>query len=316
MSRQGFKRALVTGGAGFIGSHIAEKLLSIGMETVVIDDLSMGKAEYVPEGAGFYRGSILDGDVLKEALRGADVVFHNAARVSIRDSFEGVCQDAETNVMGTVRLLHACARAGVKKVVYASSMAVYGNDGNGVLKENGSPLAPLSPYGIGKLAGEQYGMQISEYYGFDFATLRYFNTFGTRQTFTPYVGVITIFITALLQGRRPVIFGSGAQTRDFIHVEDVAEANVRMMSSPVKRAVINVGAGQGTKVVDIARLLIERINKGIAPAYAEAPMGEPEDSVADVTAMREVLGFTPKTTLVDRVDSLIEWNRARLAENA
>lgn len=313
MSRLRFKRALVTGGAGFIGSHIAEKLLSIGMDTVVIDDLSMGKTEYLPKGAAFYKGSILDGEVLKEALRGVDAVFHNAARVSIRDSFESVCRDAETNVMGTVRLLRACARAGVKKVVYASSMAVYGNDGNGVLKEKSSPLAPLSPYGVGKLAGEQYGMLISEYYGFDFAALRYFNTFGTRQTFTPYVGVITIFITALLQGRRPVIFGNGAQTRDFIHVEDVAEANIRMMSSPVNRTIINVGTGQGTKVVDIARLLIERINRDIAPEYAGAPMGEPQDSVADVTAMKEALGFTPKTTLADRVDSLIEWNRARLA---
>ncbi len=314
MSRQRFKRALVTGGAGFIGSHIAGKLLSIGMETAVIDDLSMGKAEYVPEGAAFYKGGILDGEVLKEALRGVDVVFHNAARVSIRDSFESVCRDAETNVMGTVKLLHACARAGVKKVVYASSMAVYGNDGGGVLKEKGSPLDPLSPYGIGKLAGERYGMRMSEYYGFDFAALRYFNTFGTRQTFTPYVGVITIFITALLQGRRPVIFGGGEQTRDFIHVEDVAEANIRMMSCPANRAVINVGTGQGTKVADIARLLIDRINRDIAPEYAGAPMGEPQDSVADVSAMKEILGFAPKTTLADRVDSIIEWNRTRLAE--
>lgn len=314
MPRQRFKRALVTGGAGFIGSHIAGRLLSIGMETAVIDDLSMGKAEYVPEGAAFYKGSILDGEVLKEALGGADVVFHNAARVSIRDSFESVCRDAETNVMGTVKLLHACARAGVKKVVYASSMAVYGNDGSGVLKEKGSPLDPLSPYGIGKLAGERYGMRMSEYYGFDFAALRYFNTFGTRQTFTPYVGVITIFITALLQGRRPVIFGNGAQTRDFIHVEDVAEANIRMMSCPANRAVINVGTGLGTKVADIARLLIDRINRDIAPEYAGAPMGEPQDSVADVSAMKEMLGFAPETTLADRVDSIIEWNRTRLAE--
>lgn len=315
MSRQGFKRALVTGGAGFIGSHIAGRLISTGMETAVIDDLSVGKEEYVPKGAAFYKGSILDGEVLKEALMGADVVFHNAARVSIRDSFEGVCRDAETNVMGTVRLLHACARAGVRKVVYASSMAVYGNDSNGVLKEKSSPLAPLSPYGVGKLAGEQYGMLMSEYYGFDFAALRYFNTFGARQTFTPYVGVITIFINALLEGRSPVVFGGGAQTRDFIHVDDVAEANVRMMSNTANRAIINVGTGHGTKVVDIARLLIDRINRDIAPEYAEAPMGEPADSVADVTAMRETIGFTPKTTLADKVDSLIEWNRARLAES-
>jgi len=186
---------------------------------------------------------------------------------------------------------------------------------NGALKEETTTLAPLSPYGTGKLAGERYGMQMSDYYGFDFAALRYFNTFGTRQTFTPYVGVITIFITALLHGRRPVIFGSGEQTRDFIHVEDVAEANVLMMSSSVNRAVINVGTGQGTRVVDIARLLIERINKDITPEYAEAQKGEPEDSVADVTAMKEILGFTPKTTLQDKIDTLIDWNRATLAKS-
>ena len=285
------------------------------MEAVVIDDLSMGKTEYLPKGAGFYRGSILDKGLLKETLKGVDVVFHNAARVSIRDSFDNVCPDAETNVLGTVNLLHACGAAGVKKFIYASSMAVYGNNGGGALKEEITPLAPLSPYGTGKLAGERYGMQMSDYYGFDFVALRYFNTFGTRQTFTPYVGVITIFITALLQGRRPVIFGNGGQTRDFIHVEDVAEANVRMMSRPVSGTAINVGTGQGTKVSDIARLLIERINKDITPEYAEAPLGEPLDSVADVTAMKEFIGFVPATTLQDKIDALIDWNRAALVKS-
>ncbi len=306
-----FKKALVTGGAGFIGSHIVKRLLARGMEVKVLDDLSMGKSVNVPAEAEFLNGSILDDMVVESALKGVDVVFHNAARVSIRGSFSGICDDATVNVLGTVKLLDAAGRAGIKKFIYASSMAVYGNDAEKPLKED-SPLEPISPYGAGKLAGEFYTQQMGAHYGFDTVVLRYFNTFGPGQTFTPYVGVITIFITELLQGRRPVIFGSGEQSRDFVHVEDVAEANIRAMDRDISGCAINVGTGRPTTVNEVARLLIERISPGIEPEYAAAQDGEPADSFADTTRLKELLGFVPSATLGERLDEVIEWNRCLL----
>lgn len=308
---QDYKKALVTGGAGFIGSHLAEKLLDLGMEVAVIDDLSMGKPEYVPRGAAFYQGSILDPRLLKDALKGVDIVFHNAARVSIRGSYDNFYSDAETNVMGTVSLLKEAGLSGAAKFIYASSMAVYGREASTPLKEDYA-LKPLSPYGTGKLAGEIYGMQMAEYYGFDFVALRYFNTFGTRQTFTPYVGVITIFTTNLLQGRPPVIYGTGEQVRDFVHVDDIILANMLAMHRPIKNAVINVGTGTGTRVIDIADMLANRIRPGLKPVFAEAQKGEPSDSVADITNLKSLLGFEPRTTIHERIDEIIEWNRHSL----
>ncbi len=303
-----FKKALVTGGAGFIGSRIVRRLLDRGIEVSVIDDLSMGRIENVPQGVEFLKASILDVSALRRAVAGADVVFHNAARVSIRDSFDSVYHDAETNVMGTVMVLKTAGRAGIKKFIYASSMAVYSDREPKPLKEE-AMLEPLSPYGTGKLAGEFYTVQMGRHYGFDTVALRYFNTFGPGQTFTPYVGVITIFINELLHGRRPVIFGSGEQSRDFVYVEDVAEANIRAMESSVSGCAINVGTGRPTTVNDVARLLIEKLSPGMEPEYGPPREGEPGDSFADTERIKEVLGFVPPPSLEERIDEVIEWNR-------
>lgn len=312
MRQTEFKKALVTGGAGFIGSHIAERLLKLGCEVVVLDDLSMGMAENVPKGAAFIYGNILDSKAVKESLAGVDVVFHNAARVSIRNSFDDIHADAETNILGTVNLLKECGRSGIKKIIYASSMAVYAQDAPVPLKETG-PLKPASPYGLSKLAGEMYIRQMAAYYGFDAVVLRYFNTYGARQSFTPYVGVITIFITNLLRGNPPVIYGTGMQMRDFIHVKDVAEANVLAMLKAPNGSTFNVGTGKGTTVADIAELLIQRMNPGIKPAYAPLPKGEPTDSIADIDEARAILGFEPKEELKDGIDDVIEWHRLLMA---
>lgn len=315
MRQADHKRALVTGGAGFIGSHIAQKLLNLGMEVFVVDDLSMGRQENLPKGVRFFHGSVLDERLLKKALTGVDAVFHNAARVSIRNSFDAIFPDAETNVMGTVNLLRESGRAGVKKFIFASSMAVYSDNASGSLGEE-SPKKPSSPYGVSKLAAELYTERMSAHYGFESVVLRYFNTFGPRQTLTPYVGVITIFINNLLAGKPPVIFGDGKQVRDFIFVEDVAEANILAMQRPVKNAVVNIGTGRGTSVEEIAGMLIERINPRLVPAYAASPDGEPRDSVALVNNAKQLLGFEAKSALKDKIDTVIEWNRIEGSKRA
>ncbi|MBI5467797.1 MAG: NAD-dependent epimerase/dehydratase family protein [Deltaproteobacteria bacterium] len=308
MPRAEYKKALVTGGAGFIGSHIVQRLVDLGIEVSVIDDLSMGRIENLDKGVRFFHGNILDSGLLKRSLHGVEVVFHNAARVSIRNSFDAIYADAETNVMGTVNLLKESGLAGIKKFIYASSMAVYSEGKTAVLGEE-HPKRPASPYGVSKLAGEMYTERMAAHYGFQNIVLRYFNTFGPKQTLTPYVGVITIFINNLLAGKAPVIYGDGSQVRDFIFVEDIAQANIIAMQSLTNNCAVNVGTGKGTSVAEIARMLIEKINPGIEPEYARAPEGEPKDSIALVSTAKDLLGFEAKFALKDKIDTVIEWNR-------
>lgn len=300
-----YEKALVTGGAGFIGSHIAWKLRKAGMEVSVIDDLSMGTLENLPSGVEFHHGSILDAAAMKKALKGVDIVFHNAAKVSIRNSFDDIYGDTETNVLGTVNCLRESGKAGIRKFIFASSMAVYGERVSLPVAEDGA-LEPISPYGAGKLAAEAYVRQMSKYYGFESVVLRYFNTYGPGQTLTPYVGVITIFINSLLEGRPPMVFGSGEQVRDFVYVGDVAEANILAMKSPMSGITVNVGTGRGTSVNEIASLLISRLGPGLEPVRAPLPLGEPKDSVADITRARRLLGFEPNTRVEHAITEVIE----------
>ncbi|MEM4724866.1 MAG: NAD-dependent epimerase/dehydratase family protein, partial [Candidatus Hadarchaeum sp.] len=248
----GYRRALVTGGAGFIGSHLVERLLQEGLQVIVLDDLSMGKRENVPNGAEFVLGDVRDPAVVSAALSGVDAVFHLAARVSIRASVAGFYEDAETNLMGTLNVLRACASAGIKKFIYASSMAVYADSAEPVPIPETHPTVPISPYGVAKLASERYAMLVAAQSGFQAVALRYFNTYGPRQSFTPYVGVITIFIQRLLRGEPPLIFGDGEQCRDFVYVGDVVEATYRALVSSVEGEVFNIGSGVGTSVNQIA----------------------------------------------------------------
>lgn len=299
-----YKRALVTGGAGFIGSHIVDRLVDMGIDTVVMDDLSMGRRENVSKKAKFIKGDVLSESDIDKAIKGVDIVFHNAAKVSIRNSFRELDTDANINVMGTLNVLKSMAKNKVKKIVYASSMAVYGKN-TIPIKEDGV-LEPISPYGVGKLASEKYCLLMAKENNFDAIILRYFNTYGPRQTFTPYVGVITIFIKRLLEKKPPVIFGDGSQTRDFIYVGDVAEANILAMSGHIKSGIFNVGTGRGNTVCGIAKLLIDKINSKIKMEFGPKVPGEPADSVADTKKARMDLGFLSRYTIEDKIDETIE----------
>jgi UDP-glucose 4-epimerase len=229
-----FKHACVTGGAGFIGSHLVEALLRKRVGVTVLDNLSVGRRENVPSGVPIVVGDILDTELVADTLSGCDVVFHLAARVAIRSSFEFAVQDTMTNVVGTASVLRAARNAGsVRKVITASSMAVYGDALDKVPFPETLDTAPISPYGVSKLAAERLTHLMCGEAGMQSTVLRLFNTYGPRQALSPYVGVITIFINRLLSEERPTIFGDGEQCRDFVHVQDVAAAFVGAMDTNV-----------------------------------------------------------------------------------
>lgn len=298
-----YKKALVTGGAGFIGSHIVDRLIDLGIETIVIDDLSMGKKDNVSGKAKLVVADILDYEVLKKVMQGVDIVFHEAAKVSIRNSFDNFYNDSNVNIMGTVNVLRAIVENKVKKIIYASSMAVYGNNKLPISED--SLLEPISPYGVGKLASEKYCLLMGKFSRFDVVCLRYFNTYGLRQTLTPYVGVITIFIDRLLKNQPPVIFGNGRQVRDFIHVDDVVEANILAMNRDIDSAVLNVGTGIGTSVNQVAGMLVKKINPGTKAEHAPERAEEPADSIASNTQAKKLIGFKARFKLEERIDEVI-----------
>jgi UDP-glucose 4-epimerase len=303
-------RILVTGGAGFIGSHLVETLLEKGYSVHVIDDLSMGKMENVPPGARFYQGDISDASLVEEALEGVDGVIHLAARVAIRDSVDHFYEDAQTNLMGTLQVLHHACRRKVKRFVFASSMAVYGDNPLPTPVSETSAQRPISPYGLSKLAAEKYVRLLAGQFEVPAVCLRYFNVFGPRQTFTPYVGVITIFIRALQRGEPPGIFGDGDQQRDFVYVGDIVRATLLALESDVSGETFNVGTGVGTSVKEIAGLLTRKLRPGLAPRFLPPQPGEIRHSIADISKIRGMLGFRPECGLADKIDEVIAWNRA------
>ncbi len=302
-----YEKALVTGGAGFIGSHIVRRLIASGIRTVVLDDLSVGKRDHISEGAELIIGSVCDADTVHRALAEVDVVLHLAARVSIRDSYRGFMQDVDNNVMGTVNLLRCLEGSRVKKLIFASSMATYGNAKYLPMSEE-HPLDPTSPYGISKLASEKYVLSFCQYLGIDSVILRYFNTYGTGQTFTPYVGVITIFIKKLLRGEPLPIFGDGRQVRDFVSVDDVADASILAMKYAGNSRIFNVGTGIGITINSLADMLRRTMGAPNQIEYLPAQLGETADSIADIALARDTLGFTPRWTIEEKLPEVIEWN--------
>ncbi|MBI3942791.1 MAG: NAD-dependent epimerase/dehydratase family protein [Chloroflexi bacterium] len=304
---------VVTGGAGFIGSHVVKQLLERGEKVVVLDDLSVGSPDRVPEGAQLRVGDIRDAVALKEVLAGCHTVCHLAARVSVRASVEQMLGDADVNLMGMLQVLSACLNQGVRRLIIASSMAVYADAPDATPIKESHAQSPASPYGISKLAAEKYCHLMGQLKGLEVVVLRYFNTFGPGQTYTPYVGVITIFIRRLLEGQPPVIFGDGLQTRDFVHVDDVAWATTQAVYLPVAGETFNIGTGVGTTVNEVAGYLCQRLGPGIQPEYAPAQPGELRFSVADITRARLSLDYQPRFSLVDHLDEVISYHSRRIS---
>ena len=301
--REPLQHALVTGGAGFIGSRLVNKLLDHGFRVNVLDNLSVGTRSAIDLQAHFVEGDVRRREDVKLALNGIDCVFHLAAQVTIRSSLKMFYEDVDTNLMGTLNLIRCLDPKAVRHFVLASSMAVYADSKAPKPIPESYPQEPISPYGTSKLAAERICNQVLDQMKIPFFALRYFNTFGPGQAFTPYVGVITIFITSLLQGDKPVIFGDGEQRRDFVHVEDIVEGTIKSLCGPP--GVYNLGTGRATSVKEMAKMLIERIRPDIQPVFTRAQPGELRFSVADINAAASKLGYHPKRSLEADIDSVI-----------
>ena len=310
-------RCLVTGGAGFIGSWLVDTLIDNGHEVVVLDDFSSGHRHNLAratESDSFtlLTGSVTDIEACRNACEGVDRVFHLAALTSVHRSIAEPVQTHEINTGGTVTLFISARDAGVKRIVWASSTAVYGNPECLPVVES-LPVAPLSPYAATKAAGEQYACAFSEVYDMQIIGLRYFNVYGPRQDpDSDYAAVIPIFVRKALEGERPVIFGDGGQTRDFVFVRDVVAANMRAaFDAPDSAggAAYNIGTGTAVSVLDLWRTIAAAENMPAEPEFAPTRPGEVRDSVADITAAHTTFGFTPATDLRTGLKETIAWYR-------
>ncbi len=302
---------LVTGGAGFIGSHIVRALLDAGEAVRVLDNLSTGRADNL---AGlpvdFVRGDIGDAATVARAVAGVRAVCHHAAMISVPRSVEDPLGSHRTNVDGTLTVLEAARKAGVRRFVLASSAAIYGDEPS-LPKSEQSPQRPQSPYAIHKLIGEQYLRLYHDLYGMDTLSLRYFNVYGPRQDpASPYAAVIPLFIAALRDGRRPTVFGDGRQTRDFVYVGDVARANVAALnaSAPGGR-VINVAGGRRIDLLELLETLGRIFAVDPEPLFAPERPGDVRHSVAAVEAAAQVLAFRPAVELPEGLAATVAWSR-------
>jgi len=309
-----YHTACVTGGAGFIGSRLVTHLLARGLEVRVLDDLSVGRAENVPSGAALIVGSVLDRDKVAGALRRCDIVFHLAARVAIRSSFDFVVEDTSANVVGTATVLREVQRGGsVRNFLLASSMAVYAESPDGRPVREDHALWPISPYGASKLCAEALTRQICKVAGVRHSVLRLFNTYGTGQAVSPYVGVITIFCDQLIRGEAPVIFGDGEQVRDFVHVEDVVQGFLCAMDSPASGETFNVGSGVPTSVKEVYSAVRRALGSAAEARFAEAIPGELRNSVADITKARRLLNYSPQCSFSETIGPVSREIAARSA---
>ena len=303
---------LVTGGAGFIGSNVVHRLLERGSTVRVLDDLSTGRMENLRDIAGdieFVEGDIRDGETVAGVMREVTNVLHIAALPSVVRSVEDPVTSNDVNVCGTLTMLVAARDAGVKRFVFSSSSSVYGDTEVLPKQEDMKPM-PLSPYAAQKLTGEHYCKIFHGLYGLETFVLRYFNVFGPRQNpASQYAAVIPLFIDAFKNDRAPVIYGDGAQTRDFTYVDDVVEANICCCAAPAEGAggVYNVARGDRVSVNELAETLMSIMDKDIRPVHEAARPGDVRDSQADSTRARELLGWEPGTTFDEGLRKTVEF---------
>jgi nucleoside-diphosphate-sugar epimerase len=306
---------LVTGGAGFIGSHIVEALVMRGDSVRVLDNLSTGKMENLAGIAGryeFIEGDIRDLETCRRAVEGASAVFHEAALASVVRSVADPLLNDAINVTGTLNILVAARDAGVRGFVLASSSAVYGDD-PATPKVEGREGRPLSPYGVSKLVDEKYAQVFHAIHGLDAVALRYFNVFGPRQDpASEYSAVIPLFITRMLRGERPTIYGDGRQSRDFIYVGDVVRANLAAAASPSAAGeVINIACGVGTTVNALLHAVNDSLGARIEAVYGPPRPGDILHSTADITKARRLMDYAPGLSFADGLKETVAWYKQR-----
>jgi nucleoside-diphosphate-sugar epimerase len=305
-------RYLVTGGAGFIGSHLAEALVARGQQVRVVDNLVGGKRANLAHVAGieFLEGDLADMAVAVQAVSGMDYVLHQAAIPSVPRSVADPITSNRANITSTLNVLVAARDANVTRLVYAGSSSAYGNAPT-LPKHEAMTPNPLSPYALQKVVGEQYCRMFTELYGLETVSIRYFNVFGPRQDpGSPYSGVISLFSTALLEGRAPTIYGDGEQTRDFTYVSNVVDGVLRACEAPgASGESINVATGGRISLNELLRVMQQIVGTSLTPTYAEARQGDVKDSQADISKARTLLGYEPSVDLAEGLRRTLDWFR-------
>jgi len=307
------RTSLVTGGAGFIGSHIAGALVERGDRVRVLDNLSTGRISNMAgfrDRIEFIEADLLDAQAVAQALSGVECVFHEAALASVPRSVQRPLDTHAACVTGTVILLDAARRAGVRRVVYAGSSSAFGDQPTSIKRETDLP-APISPYAAAKLAAEHYCQAFTATYGLETVILRYFNVFGARQDpDSPYSAVIPLFITAMLSGSQPVIYGDGGQSRDFTFVANVVRANLLAADAPnVAGRVLNVANGRSTDLLTLIAVLNRLLGTNIQARHAPPRVGDVRESLADITQARKLLGYEPQVDFEEGLRTSIEYYR-------
>ena len=306
-------RYLVTGGAGFIGSHLVDELLARGQSVRVADDFSTGRRENLPPGVDVdvVEGDVADPAIARRAVEGCDYVIHQAAIPSVPRSIADPLASHRANVDTTLQLLTASRELGVRRLVFAGSSSVYGN-ARELPKREDMPTMPLSPYALQKLVAEQYCQMFTQLYGLETVTTRYFNVFGPRQQpGSPYSGVISLFIDAMSDGRAPTIHGDGTQTRDFTYVEDVVTGVLEACRAPgAAGEVINLAAGGRVSLLELVDTLQTVLGTSAAPVFGPPREGDVQHSQADITKARQLLGFEARISFEEGLRRTVVWHRS------
>lgn len=306
-------KALVTGGAGFIGSNIAGLLAQEGYDVVVLDNLISGyrrNLEPLPA-VTFVEGDVRDAAAVARVMDGAEVVFHLAASVGNLRSIEQPLEDSDINILGTLTVLEGARNAGVGKIVCSSSAAIFGELKHLPIRED-HPAEPDSPYGVSKLAEEKHCLAYSRLYDLEAICLRYFNVYGPNQRYDAYGNVIPIFVHRMLSEKPLTIFGDGEQTRDFVNVKDVARANILAAGARGVSGVFNIATGVSVTLNQLVELLADKSGKQLEVDHAAERKGDVRHSRADIAAARELLGFEPRVTLADGLDEYWAWAQDEL----
>lgn len=307
-------RYLVTGGAGFIGSNIVGELVAQGHDVSVLDNLLSGyrsNLDPYPD-VRFIEGDVRDPQAVSEAVAGAEVVFHHAASVGNKRSIDNPLEDAEINVLGTIQVLQACREAKVRKIVTASSAGIFGELVTMPILED-HPVEPDSPYGCTKLAKEKLCLAFAKLYDLEAVCLRYFNVYGPNQRFDAYGNVIPIFVFQMLRNEQLTIFGDGEQTRDFINVKDVVQANLKAAMAAGVSGAFNLGSASRVTINRLVELIGEAAGQKLNPAYGPERPGDVRHSLADVSAAANAFGFEPTVGLEEGLATYVAWAREEAA---
>ena len=312
-------RVLVTGGAGFIGSHLVDALIERGDDVVALDDLSTGRLDNLSSSAEFVEGSVADETAVAKAVAGCEVVYHQAALGSVARSVEQPLLSDDANIHGTLSVLQGAHLAGARRVVMASSSSVYGG-ADQVPTPESAPLIPRSPYAVTKLTGEHYARVFHELHGLETVCLRYFNVFGPRQRpDSQYAAVIPLFIDALLSGRRHSVHGDGQQSRDFTFVADAVQANLKAGAAPADRCAgraFNIARGAPSSLLDLLGILAAEVGVEVTPEHTDPRPGDIRHSHADISAARRDLGYDPAVSFGDGLARTLDWFRSRATAGA